>query len=160
MSLRRFMLTTCTTCALGLGVFAASAHDTNASSGSDAIDYRKEIFHAVGGHMSSMKLILQGKAGRAEDLVPHAEAMVALSKIGLHIFPDGSGPEAGKTRSKAEIWTDTAKFKEAQDRWVTKAEALLAVSKTGDMKKSFAAFGDMGKNGCGGCHKPFRGPKN
>lgn len=159
MSMRRFTISACATCAVAFGVIAASAQTSVAASGADAIEYRKEVYHATGGHMSAMKLILQGKAGRAEDLVPHAEAMVRLSMIGLHIFPEGSGPEAGKTRAKAEIWTDTAKFKEAQERWITKAETLLAVAKTGDMKKAFAAFGDMGKNGCGGCHKPFRGPK-
>ncbi len=125
----------------------------------DQIEYRKKLFSAVGGHMTAMKLILQGKAGMIEDLPRHANAMAGLSKAAKNAFPKGSGPEAGKTRAKAKIWEDTAEFNKALVRWEEKAAALAEIVKTGDKAKAFAAFGEMGDQGCGGCHKPFREPK-
>jgi cytochrome c556 len=40
-----------------------------------------------------------------------------------------------------------------------KSAALVAAFEGGDAAAIQAAFGDMGKNGCGGCHDDFRGPK-
>ena len=40
------------------------------------------------------------------------------------------------------------------------AKALAEVAKTNDPAAMGKQFGKMAKLGCGGCHRPFRGPKN
>ena len=47
-------------------------------------------------------------------------------------------------------------FLDAQKTANDKAEVLLVAVKSGDKTKIEAAFGDLGKNGCGGCHETFR----
>ena len=74
------------------------------------------------------------------------------------VFPQGSSQPSpdGKYAPKAEIWSDWKGFLEQRDVAATKSQALLAALKGGDKPAIQAAFGDMGKNGCGGCHGKFR----
>src|SRR3546814_8587104 len=65
----------------------------------------------------------------------------------------------GKNRGKPEIWLDWEGFVEHAEMLEQKAVALAAAFETDDSSGIQAAFGDMGKNGCGSCHDDFRGPK-
>ena len=53
------------------------------------------------------------------------------------------------------VWTDTAKFKAAQDQLHTAVDALVAATKGGNEAAVKAAIGDVGK-ACGNCHDNFR----
>lgn len=71
-------------------------------------------------------------------------------------FPKGSGPEAGvKTRAKAAIWSDSARFAAAQKVLQTEAvkmQRLAAAKDVAGMRAQAKALGGA----CAGCHKPFR----
>ena len=69
-------------------------------------------------------------------------------------FPEGSG----EYRAKANIWTDWAGFKAANDKLVAASADLVAATKTMDSAQIGAALGATGKT-CGGCHETYRGPK-
>ena len=127
--------------------------------GKEDIKYRKAVMKAVGGHMGAMKLIAQGKAGNKADLVAHAKAMAVLAKVSSGVFPKGSGPEAGKTRALADIWTKSDDFKKVSQAFITEADKMVAAAKSGDMGAAGKQLGAMGKNACGACHKPFREKK-
>jgi cytochrome c556 len=70
-------------------------------------------------------------------------------------FPAGSGPEAGKTEAKAEIWSKPAEFKTAMKNFADAAPKLQAAANSGDVAAIKTAFGDTGKT-CKGCHETFR----
>ena len=70
-------------------------------------------------------------------------------------FPAGSGPEAGKTQARAEIWTKPADFKAAMKLFSDAAPKLQTAAASGDAAAIKTAFGDVGKT-CKNCHEKFR----
>lgn len=127
--------------------------------GEAEIKYRQEIFKAVGGHMTAMATILKTDAGDMSHIAAHANAMLDLAKISHSIFPEGSGPDAGKTRAKANIWTDADDFKKVVMAFEEHAGKLAMAAKSGDKGAIGAALGGLGKNGCKACHDDYRAEK-
>jgi cytochrome c556 len=70
-------------------------------------------------------------------------------------FPAGSGPEAGKTQAKAEIWNKPAEFKTAMNNFAAAAPKLQTAANSGDVAAIKTAFANTGK-ACKGCHETFR----
>ena len=70
-------------------------------------------------------------------------------------FPAGTGPEAGKTRALAEIWSKPTEFAAAQKLFSDAAPKLYAAASSQDFTGVKAAFGDVGKS-CKNCHEKFR----
>ena len=62
----------------------------------------------------------------------------------------------GKSYAKPAVWADWVKFNDAVKTAGDKAAALNAALASGDKSAITAAFEAMGKDGCGGCHTPFR----
>lgn len=145
-----------------LGIATAAIIGTSATAafaGEAEIKYRQEIFKAVGGHMTAMATILKTDAGDMSHMEAHANAMLDLAKISHSIFPDGSGPDAGKTRAKANIWTDADDFRKVVMAFEEHAGKLAMAAKTGDKGQIGAALGGLGKNGCKACHDNYRAEK-
>jgi cytochrome c556 len=74
-------------------------------------------------------------------------------------FAKGTGPESGKTRALAKVWTDPAQFEAAQKLFSDSAPALLAAAKAHDVAAINTAFGTVGKS-CKNCHEAFRAPED
>jgi cytochrome c556 len=74
-------------------------------------------------------------------------------------FPAGTGPEAGKTRALAEIWTRPEDFKAAQKVFSDAAPKLLAAANASDLNAVKSTYGDLGK-ACKNCHDTFRSPED
>lgn len=73
-------------------------------------------------------------------------------------FPKGSGPEAGKTRAMADIWSKPAEFAAAQKMFSDRAPALTAAVKARDADAMGKAFRELG-GACKNCHDNFRAPE-
>lgn len=114
-------------------------------------------------------MTLQGKyfgplGGMAQGKVPYDANVVArnagyleaLSKMPWDGF-DASSKDV-KSAALPAVFTDTAKFKEAQDRFQAEVAKLVSVSKGGDEAAVKAQLGATGK-ACGGCHETFREKK-
>ena len=87
----------------------------------------------------------------------HAANLKVISQYpvtGLFLAGTSKADRPGKTRAKADIWQDRAKFEAAFDDWRAAVAALAEVAGDGQPALA-AAVGDLGK-ACGGCHKPFR----
>ena len=70
-------------------------------------------------------------------------------------------PTPGKSYDQAgdlDRW-DKASPPPGEDRGRQGRRRCNAAVKGGDKTAITAAFGDMGKNGCGGCHEPYREKK-
>lgn len=112
----------------------------------------KEISKTRKGLRKSAKA---GKIGPKD--VAAAEKLAGLTKqLDMGLWPAGSGSDMHKTRSKPDIWKNTADFKKRVARLQKAAADGAAAAKAGDAKAVAKAMGDMG---CGGCHKRYRGPK-
>lgn len=128
-----------------------------------AVKERQELMKAIGGNMKILGEYVKGQGHTAAD----AEgAAMKISELSGGI-PDAFKTEAslsemdavGKNRGKPEIWLMWDEFVEHAKTLEEKSATLAGAIKGGDMGAVQTAFGDMGKNGCGGCHQDFRGPE-
>jgi cytochrome c556 len=128
-----------------------------------AVKERQELMKSIGGNAKAVADFLKESKGTA------AEAQAAAAKIGelAKTIPVAFETEAtlaemdavGKNRGKPDIWMNWDGFTAKAENLEEKSAALVAAFEGGDAAAIQAAFGDMGKNGCGGCHDDFRGPK-
>ncbi len=128
-----------------------------------AVKERQQLMKTIGGNMKAIADFLKESKGTAKEAQEAAVKIAALSER----IPEAFKVEAsldemdavGKNRGKPEIWLAWDDFTEDAKTLHEKAKGLAVAFESGDPKKVEVAFGDMGKNGCGGCHEDFRGPK-
>lgn len=137
-------------------MLAAMAAPPALANGKGPIAYRQKVMAAVGGHTGAAALILKGQGGQAADLAGHAHALAELAKVARNVFPAGSGPEAGKTGAKEEIWAEPDAFAAVMEDFVTLAAAFSDAAASGDMAATGKALGALAKDGCKACHSKFR----
>jgi cytochrome c556 len=118
---------------------------------------RQATMKEQGKDMQNVKAFLDGKG----DLAQAKESAVNLTHTTTKIpalFPPGTGGPnpTGDYVAKPVIWSDWDKFIAAQKAAATKADALVVAVNSGDKAAVEAAYGDLGKNGCGNCHTTFR----
>jgi len=111
-------------------------------------------------------MTLQGKyfgpmAGMAQGKIPYSAEVVTRNAGYLEVLSkmpwDGFNPSTKDVKSAAlpAVYSDAAKFKEAQDRFQSEASKLASMVKGGDegaIKQQILAVGKA----CGGCHENFR----
>ena len=73
-------------------------------------------------------------------------------------FPQGTGPNVGKTHAKAEIWQKPQDFATKSNDFVRAAEDFDSAAKSGDLGQIQASFVALGKS-CKACHDPYRRPE-
>jgi cytochrome c556 len=101
-----------------------------------------------------LALMAQGK-------VPYDAAVVTRNAAYLDVLTqmpwDGfaESTKGEKSRALPAVFSDPAKFKQAQDQLRTAVGALVTASKSGNEGAVKAAVGDVNK-ACGGCHDNFR----
>ena len=111
-------------------------------------------------------MTLQGKyfgplAGMAQGKLPYDASIVQRNAGYLEVLDkmpwDGFDPGTRNVKSAAlpAIWSEPAKFKEAQERLQSEVARLVSVSKGGDEGAVKAQIGAVGK-ACGNCHENFR----
>jgi cytochrome c556 len=118
---------------------------------------REATMKEQGKDIGAVKAYLDGKGDLAQAKTGAANLTQTTKKI-PQLFPAGTGGPSpdGDYVAKPEIWTDWNKFLDAQKAAAAKADALLVAVNGGDKAAIEAAFNDLGKNGCGGCHTTFR----
>ena len=145
---------------LALGVLAAVATGSVAVQAQEAtgiVAYRKAVMKSLGAHMGALKSILTDQTQLIDQVALHAHAIGETAKITPVMFPEGSLD--APTEALPVIWEDWAGFEAAAGTLTELASALAETSKGGDAQATLAAFGKMGKEGCGGCHNEYRKKK-
>jgi cytochrome c556 len=142
-------------------LFAAGsglAPSTAATPG-ETVKKRQETMKQLGGHMKAIKTFLETGDGSAADVATRAAAINDIAAKIPSLFPEGTGmdkvkdPESG---AKPEIWLEWDKFTAAAKGLGERSATLKTVAMDGNNQAIGAAFQEMGKNGCGSCHKPYR----
>ena len=120
-----------------------------------AAEERSRTMKTLGRAMRTLKGFAGGRGTAEEASVAAAIADAAPALPSL--FPAGSGMAAlPDSESKDAIWEEWDEFVAASEQLGEKAAALQAALASEDPGRIGAAFGDLGKNGCGGCHRRFR----
>jgi cytochrome c556 len=138
------------------GLSAAMAQDAL-----QVIAKRQDAMKAQGKGMAAVKAFTEGKGDIAAARAGGAELAKIIPAI-PSLFPQKTSiaDYPGKTYAKPEIWAQWDKFVAAVNGANAKAAELNAALARGDQAAVTAAFAAMGKEGCGGCHTPFRQPKS
>ena len=158
--------------ALAMGLVAACAGDDKSTKNvaSDPIKARQSLMKSNIGNLKAIGAYLKTGKGSAADVAARARAISDGAKQMAGLFPAGtsSKDKPGETRAKPGIWAkkgihnqaeDMAAFKQAASMMSVYAMRLADAAGSGDKKAIGAAMGQLGKKGCAGCHKDFRGPK-
>ena len=136
----------------------------NVASGAGTPQDHKAVMKARHDHYEEMGRAMKGigdqmKAGSPDVAViqRHAATVHGFGPQILGWFPEGSGPEAGRTRAKAEIWSDAATFRAATERFQQASGAFNQAAQAGDLAAMRAALPAL-RDSCSNCHEKFRGP--
>ena len=144
---------------IAVGLAAGSIHTEAAIDAKTVIETRQKAMKDNGGHMKAINGFVETGEGDAAMVAEHATAIAETAKKIPELFPEGTSLADGhgvKTAAKAEIWTDRAGFEKAAAYLGEEAEELAETAKGGDKQAIAAAFAELGKEGCGGCHSKFR----
>ena len=146
------VLTAALICALIAVSVSAPAQDQET-----VVKNREAFMKGQAKDLGSVKAYTDGKGDLAQAETGAVNLTQSTKKI-PEMFPPGTDAtdSEGKFATKPVIWTDWNKFLEVQKTAAAKADALLVAVKSGDKAAIQAAFGDLGKNGCGACHETFR----
>jgi cytochrome c556 len=140
--------------ALGWGTTTVSAQDKEA-----VVKDRQETMKAQGAAMGTIKKYIDGEADQAAAI----KSAEDLAKIGPTLpskFPKDTGnAQVPASYAKPTIWTESDKFLAAEKNLGVQVDKLVVAVKSGDKKAAADQFAITGKEGCGGCHTPYRIPK-
>lgn len=120
----------------------------------DAVKYRKNALFVMQQNFGRVAAMAAGKAP-FDSKVAAESAVVAefMSKLPWAAF--GEGTDKGETRAKAEIWKESAKFKEYADKMQVEMSKLAIAAKAGNLDGIKAAVSATGGT-CKTCHDAYR----
>lgn len=124
----------------------------------NVIKYRQGVMKSLADHMSAIGTIVKGEVGYWNQIIVHAIAVDGVNRTIPELFPAGSGPEAGETRAKVNIWQSQDQFFNAALHLREAAAQLVHAAQSGDRQAISAQFVNVGR-ACGGCHEHFRAEK-
>lgn len=114
---------------------------------------RHENMEAIG---KSMRAAKQGlDAGNVAQVRSAAATIDRLAGQTSGLFPAGTGPQAGKTHAKADIWARPQDFAAAMAQFRGAASAFNKAALGNDVAAMKLEHGNLGKT-CGSCHERFR----
>lgn len=146
--------------AIGLVFGACGAYAQERVAGDDeaeeVMEMRSQTMKGLGKSMRTLRDFARGRT----DAATAAMAASNIEKGSVDIpalFPIGTGlDEFPDSEAKEVIWDEWDEFTASSQQLTEKAAAMVAAIGSADQGRIKAAFGDLGKNGCGGCHRRFR----
>ena len=132
-----------------------------AQAANPTVTQRQDTMKAIGRAFAAVRAYTEDKGDLAAARAGGAELVKLTGNIPA-LFPQKTGMAEfpGTSYAKPEIWAQWQNFNEAAQRAHARVEALNAALTAGDKATITAAFQAVGKEGCTGCHQPFRQPKS
>jgi cytochrome c556 len=143
--------------AIGAGATPVGAVLADAST-KDLMKARHDHYHKLGDAFKKVRDEVRTSRPDMAAVKRAAQFINDASANQAKWFPAGTGPEAGKTRALAEIWTKPQEFEAAQKVFSEAAPKLLAAVNANDAGAVKTQFGEVGK-ACKNCHDTFRSPE-
>ena len=116
---------------------------------------RHEGMERIGKSTKAIKRQLDSSAPDVAEIQKAAATIADLAAKSPNWFPQGTGPDVGKTGAKPEIWQNYADFAAKDADFGKAAQALDAAAKSGNLDAIRAGFSDLGKS-CKACHDKYR----
>lgn len=131
---------------------------TSAVSGDQAralMHERHEGMEAIGKANKAIRDQLQGDSPDASVIRSNAAKIADLSQKASGWFHAGTGPEAGNTGAKPDIWQNPQDFAAKLGAFQAAARQLQAAANGNDMNVVKARLGPLG-DACKACHDKYR----
>lgn len=116
---------------------------------------RHESYERIGDEMKAITRELRSDSPNLAQVRQSAGAIAEFAPTVPSLFPAGTGPDAGKTEAKAEIWANPQDFAAKAHAFNQQAQAFNAAAQGGDLAAMKAAQADLGK-ACKACHDLYR----
>jgi cytochrome c556 len=120
------------------------------------VQYRQKVMTSIGANNGAIGDILKNKLAYQQHIQVHAQEIQRMSTLIPEAFK--KQVTAGKTDAKPELWKEWEKFAAAADAMGREAAQLATVAQGGNMEAIGAQAKKLGES-CGGCHKPYRKPR-
>lgn len=140
--MKKFVLCT------ALALVALSSH---AGPGED----RQKSFKQILRSFEPMGVMLRGTSFHKDSFAQHADALKAASAAPFAMFKPGSIDDT--SRAKPTIWSEPAKWKSEQDKFLQAVNQLQATAKGNDLAAVRRDYNAVASS-CKSCHDSFRGP--
>lgn len=149
---------------LRTGVVAAIAlavgNAPTIAAGADPYKARLDSYRELGAAFKNVNDELRKPTPQVYIIQLSARQIRSAAQAQYGLFPAGTGPRPGvKTAARAEIWTQPAQFKAAQDAFSKQAQTIATIAQSGDVAKIKLQTKALGQT-CGACHKAFRVEKD
>jgi cytochrome c556 len=145
-----------TVAVMALGVAALSSAGI-AQDKTAAVKARQDFMKAQAGDTKVLGDYAKGMATKDAAMKAIADLQARNSKIMALFVPGTSMTDMpGVSYTKAAAFTDTAKLAEIVATLKGFEDKQADLIKTGTPEAVGALQGDLGKNGCGGCHSAYR----
>ena len=116
---------------------------------------RHEGMEQIGKSTKTIKRALDLSSPDLAEIQKASARIADLSVKSANWFPQGTGPDVGKTGAKPEIWQTHDDFVVKDRDFAAAAKALNAAGAGGNVEAIRSAFGDLGKT-CKACHEKYR----
>lgn len=116
---------------------------------------RHEGMESIGKAFKTLRREFDSASPNAAAVRAAASQISVLANRSSGWFPRGSGPEAGKTGAKPEIWRNWPDFVAKERAFQQSARMFNAAAASGDMNATKARFADLGGT-CKACHDKYR----
>jgi cytochrome c556 len=116
---------------------------------------RHEKYEEMGKAMKAIGRELKGDNPDLAAVRQNAAIIATFAPQIPSLFPPGTGPDAGKTEAKAEIWQKPEDFMAKSTAFTAAARAFQTAAQGTDLAAIRAAQGTMGKT-CKACHDLYR----
>ena len=116
---------------------------------------RHEGMEQIGKSTKTIKRTLESSSPDVATIQKAAATIADLAAKSPTWFPEGTGPDVGKTGAKPEIWQTYPDFVAKDRDFLKAAQAFNATVATGNLDAIKAGFADLGKS-CKACHDKYR----
>ena len=116
---------------------------------------RHENYEKIGDAMKVIGRELKGDSPDLAQVRRNADVIATLAPQVKTWFPQGTGPDVGKTDAKAEIWQKPDDFAAKARDLEQAALAFQTATQGNDVSAIRAAQGNLGKS-CKACHDVYR----
>jgi cytochrome c556 len=116
---------------------------------------RHEGMERIGNNFKVLHRELDSSSPFAPTVKNSAAQIAVLAKQSSQWFPAGTGPAAGKTGAKPEIWQNWQDFSAKLSAFQKSALVFNAAAASGDMNAAKARYADLGGT-CKACHDKYR----
>jgi len=116
---------------------------------------RHEGMETVGKNFKAIHRELDAGSPDVAVIRSSAKSIADLSRKASAWFPQGTGPDVGKTGAKPEIWQNWPDFVAKNRAFQQSARAFKAIAAKGDMTAAKASYADLAGT-CKACHEKYR----